>query len=308
MELRIFTEPQQGATYDDLLAVALTAEECGFGAFFRSDHYLAMGADGLPGPSDAWVTLAGLARDTSTIRLGTLMTSATFRHPGPLAIAVANVDQMSGGRVELGLGAGWYEQEHTAYGIPFPDTAERFDRFEEQLAVITGLWETPAGETFSFDGQHYRLEESPALPAPVQRPRPPVLIGGRGRRRTPALAARYADEFNMPFVGEDETATQFARVRRACEEAGRDPGELVWSNALVLCVGRDEAELDRRAGAIGRDKAELRENGLAGTPAEVVEKLGRYAALGAQRAYLQVLDLSDLDHVRLVAEEVMPHL
>ncbi len=308
MELRIFTEPQQGAAYDDLLAVALTAEECGFGAFFRSDHYLAMGTDGLPGPSDAWVTLAGLARDTSTIRLGTLMTSATFRHPGPLAIAVANVDQMSGGRVELGLGAGWYEQEHNAYGIPFPDTAGRFDRLEEQLAVITGLWEAPAGETFSFHGQHYRIEESPALPKPVQRPRPPVLIGGRGRRRTPALAATYADEFNLPFVGEEETATQLGRVRRACEEAGRDPGELVWSNALVLCVGRDEAELDRRAAAIGRDKAELRENGLAGTPAEVVDRLGRYAALGSQRAYLQVLDLSDLDHVRLVAEEVMPHV
>ena len=169
MELRIFTEPQQGATYDDLLAVARTAEELGFGAFFRSDHYLGMGTEGLPGPSDAWVTLAGLARDTSTIRLGTMMTSATFRHPGPLAIAVANVDQMSGGRVELGIGAGWFEQEHTAYGIPFPSTGERFDRFEEQLAVITGLWGTPEGERFSFDGEHYRLVDSPALPKPVQR-------------------------------------------------------------------------------------------------------------------------------------------
>ena len=145
MELRIFTEPQQGATYDDLLAVARRAEELGFDAFFRSDHYLTMGGDGLPGPTDAWVTLAGLARETSRIRLGTLVTSATFRLPGPLAISVAQVDQMSGGRVELGLGAGWFEDEHTAYGIPFPPLGERFDRLEEQLAIITGLWSTPAG-------------------------------------------------------------------------------------------------------------------------------------------------------------------
>ncbi|MFC4786289.1 LLM class F420-dependent oxidoreductase [Nocardioides sp. MAHUQ-72] len=308
MELRIFTEPQQGATYDDLLAVARTAEECGFGAFFRSDHYLGMGTEGLPGPSDAWVTLAGLARDTTTIRLGTMMTSATFRHPGPLAIAVANVDQMSGGRVELGIGAGWFEQEHAAYGIPFPDTGERFDRFEEQLAVITGLWGTPERERFSHDGEHYRLADSPALPKPVQRPRPPILVGGRGKRRTPALAARYADEFNLPFVDEELTGTQFVRVRRACEEIGRDPDELVWSNALVVCVGRDEAEVERRAAAIGRDKDELRANGLAGTPQEVVDKIARFAALGTERVYLQVLDLSDLDHVRLVAEEVMPHV
>lgn len=308
MELRIFTEPQQGATYDDLLAVARTAEELGFGAFFRSDHYLGMGTEGLPGPSDAWTTLAGLARDTSTIRLGTLMTSATFRHPGPLAIAVAGVDQMSGGRVELGLGAGWFEAEHTAYGIPFPTTGERFDLLEEQLAVITGLWATPDGERFDFDGKHYTLVDSPALPKPVQRPRPPVLVGGRGKRRTPALAARYADEFNLPFVDEEETRTQFARVRRACEALDRDPDEVVWSNALVVCVGGDEAEVARRAAAIGREPDELREHGLAGTPPEVVDKLRRYAALGTQRAYLQVLDLSDLDHLRLVAEEVMPHV
>ncbi|WP_435741620.1 LLM class F420-dependent oxidoreductase [Nocardioides sp. SYSU DS0663] len=310
MELRVFTEPQQGATYDDLLAVALTAEELGFGAFFRSDHYLAMGGDGLPGPSDAWITLAGLARDTTTIRLGTMMTSATFRHPGPLAIGVANVDRMSGGRVELGIGAGWFEAEHTAYGIPFPSTGERFDRFEEQLEIITGLWSTPVGERFGFEGEHHRVADSPALPKPEQadghRGGPPVLIGGVGKKRTPALAARYADEFNLPFVDEATTEAQFARVRRACEEVDRDPATMRWSNALVLCVGEDEAEIERRADAIGREKAELRENGLAGTPEEVLDKLGRYAALGAERVYLQVLDLSDLDHLRLVAREVMP--
>lgn len=307
MELRVFTEPQQGATYDDLLAVARTAEELGFGAFFRSDHYLRMSGDGLPGPSDAWTTLAGLARDTSTIRLGTMMTSATFRHPGVLAIQVANVDQMSGGRVELGLGAGWFTQEHTAYGIPFPGTKERFDRFAEQLEVITGLWATPTGETYDFAGEHYQLTDSPALPKPTQ-DKPPVLIGGKGKRRTPALAARYADEFNLPFVDERFTKEQFARVRAACEEIDRDPDDLTYSNALVLCVGSTEEEVARRAAAIGRDVAELRENGLAGTPQEVVDKIGRYAELGAERIYLQVLDLGDLDHLRHVAAEVMPHM
>ncbi|WP_110183241.1 LLM class F420-dependent oxidoreductase [Nocardioides solisilvae] len=308
MELRIFTEPQQGATYDDLLAVALEAERLGFGAFFRSDHYLGMGTEGLPGPTDAWTTLAGLARDTSTIRLGTLMTSATFRHPGVLAIQVAGVDQMSGGRVELGLGAGWFEAEHTAYGIPFPGTGERFDRYEEQLAIVTGLWRTPEGERFTHRGDHYELVDSPALPKPVQQPGPPVLVGGRGKRRTPALAARYADEFNLPFVDLAETRDQFGRVRAGCEAIGRDPATMTWSNALVLCVGADEAEVERRAAAIGREPAELRENGLAGTPEEVVDKIGRYAELGAQRVYLQVLDLADLDHLRLVAEEVAPRL
>jgi F420-dependent oxidoreductase-like protein len=310
MELRVFTEPQQGATYDDLIRVAQEAERLGFGAFFRSDHYLAMGGDGLPGPSDAWITLAGIARETSTIRLGTMMTSATFRLPGPLAISVANVDQMSGGRVELGIGAGWFEAEHQKYGIPFPSTGERFDRFEEQLAIITGLWATQDG--FTFEGEHYTVTDSPGLPKPTQtqghRGGPPVLIGGTGKKRTPELAARYADEFNLPFVDEATTETQFARVREACEAQDRDPATMTWSNALVLCVGADEAELDRRAAAIGREKSDLRENGLAGTPQEVLDKIGRYADLGAQRLYLQVLDLADLDHLALVARDVMPHV
>ena len=305
MELRIFTEPQQGATYDDLLAVALTAEELGFGAFFRSDHYLGMGTEGLPGPSDAWITLAGLARDTTTIRLGTMMTSVTFRHPGPLAISVANVDQMSGGRVELGIGAGWYEAEHTKYGIPFPSTGERFDLLEDNLAIITGLWATPGG--FSHEGHRYRVTDSPGLPKPVQA-KPPVLIGGRGAKRTPALAARYADEFNLPFVDLETTRTQFARVRAACEAIDRDPDDLAWSNALVVCVGADEAEYRRRAEAIGREPDELRANGVAGTPEQAVETLHRFARAGSERAYLQTLDLTDLDHLRLVAAEVMPHV
>jgi F420-dependent oxidoreductase-like protein len=309
MKLRIFTEPQQGATYDTLLAAALVAEEEGFDAFFRSDHYLKMGAvDGRPGPTDAWITLAGLARDTSTIRLGTMVTSATFRLPGPLAIAVAEVDAMSGGRVELGLGAGWYEDEHRAYGIPFPSTAERFARFEEQLAIITGLWDTPEGETFDFSGAQYQVAGSPALPKPVQRPHPPVIIGGGGPKRTPRLAATFADEFNAPFMLPDATRAQFARVAAACEAVGRDPATLRRSAAVVVCCGEDDGASARRAKAIGREVDELRRNGVCGTPAEVAARLQDYGEAGVEVAYLQMLDLSDLDHLRLVAREVAPVL
>lgn len=306
MDLRVFTEPQQGATYDDLLRTARTAEDCGFDAFFRSDHYLRIGrGDRGPGSTDAWVTLGALARETSRIRLGTLLSSATFRLPGPLAIAVAQVDAMSGGRVELGLGAGWFDREHTAYGIPFPPTGERFDRLEEQLEIVTGLWRTPADERFSFSGRHYTLERSPALPKPVQRPHPPVIVGGHGTKRTPALAARFANEFNMPFPDSVETSrAQFDRVRAACAAAGRDPATLRLSAALVLCCGRDDAEVRRRAEAIGHDVGWLRAGQLGGTPAQLAERIGEYSAIGAGRLYLQTLDLSDMDHLELVASEV----
>ena len=306
MDLRIFTEPQQGADYDTLLTVAKATEDLGFDAFFRSDHYLKMGsADGLPGPTDAWITLAGLARETRRIRLGTLMTAGTFRLPGVLAIQVAQVDRMSGGRVELGLGAGWFGEEHRAYGIPFPK--ERMARLEEQLAIVTGLWGTPVGETFDFAGEFYQVEKSPALPKPAQA-KVPVLIGGHGARRTPRLAARYADEFNMPFASVADSERQFGRVREAAEEAGRAPDALVYSNALVVCVGRDDAEVARRAAAIGRDVDELKANGLAGSPAEVVEKIGAYRAVGSSRIYLQLLDLDDLDHLELISAQVLSQL
>ncbi|WP_405868592.1 MULTISPECIES: LLM class F420-dependent oxidoreductase [unclassified Streptomyces] len=306
MDLRIFTEPQQGASYDTLLAVAKATEDLGFDAFFRSDHYLRMGsADGLPGPTDAWLTLAGLARETRRIRLGTLMTAGTFRLPGVLAIQVAQVDQMSGGRVELGLGAGWFEEEHKAYGIPFPK--EKFGRLEEQLEIVTGLWQTKIGETFDFHGKFYDLTDSPALPKPAQ-DRIPVLIGGHGATRTPRLAARFADEFNMPFASIEDSERQFARVRAAAEEAGRAPGDLTYSNALVVCVGKDDQEVARRAAAIGREVDELKENGLAGTPSEVVDKIGRYAEIGSRRFYLQVLDLTDLDHLEQISSEVQSQL
>ena len=313
LPLRIFTEPQQGASYDTLLAVAQEAERLGFDAFFRSDHFLRIGGDpagpeARPGPTDAWVTLAGLARETSRIRLGTLVTSATFRLPGPLAVAVAELDAMSGGRIEFGLGAGWYEEEHAAYGIPFPLLAERFDRLEEQLAVITGLWTTPEGKRFSFDGSYYQLQESPALPKPVQQPHPPIIVGGGGARRTPALAARYAAEFNLAFQPLEAFTAASDRVRAACDAAGRDPASIVYSAALVLCCGADDAEFTRRAAAIGREPDELRRNGACGTPGEVAERLRNFGAAGASRMYLQVLDLSDLDHLRLVAERVVPQL
>ncbi|HUY52853.1 MAG TPA: LLM class F420-dependent oxidoreductase [Streptosporangiaceae bacterium] len=309
MQLRIFTEPQQGADYGRLLAVARATEELGFDAFFRSDHYLSMGdGSGLPGPTDAWLTLAGLAVQTSRIRLGTLMSPVTFRYPGPLAISVAQVDEMSRGRVELGLGTGWFAAEHAAYGIPFPDTAERFGRLAEQLAIITGLWDTPLGRTFSFDGRHYAVTDSPGLPKPVQRPHPPILIGGQGPRRTPRLAAEYASEYNVAFASAERTAAAFGRVRDACHALGRDPDSLAYSAGQVVCCGRDEAELGRRAAAIGRDVIELRADGLAGTPDEVVDKIGRFAALGASRMYLQVLDLHDLDQLELIASRVLPQV
>ena len=305
MLLRIFTEPQQGATYDQQLAVARVTEEAGLDAFFRSDHFQAFGASsGLPGPTESWVTLAGLARETSRIRLGTLVTSATFRHAGVLAISVAQVDQMSGGRVELGIGAGWNDQEHRSYGVPFlSGFGERFELLTETLEVLTGLWETPEGERFSYKGSHLALEDSPALPKPAQRPRPPIIIGGAGHAKTPALAARFADEFNAPFHTLEAASAQYDRVRAACEAAGRDPGSMVFSAALTVCVGGDDAEIQRRAERIGRPVERI---DLAGTPEQVADKLRQFADAGATRAYLQVLDLDDLDHVRLIGAEVAP--
>ncbi|MEY2474640.1 MAG: hypothetical protein QOK28_3969 [Actinomycetota bacterium] len=304
MKLRIFTEPQQGASYDDLLRVARAADELGYDAFFRSDHYLKMGAgDGLPGPSDAWITLAGLARDTTRVKLGTLVTPITFRHPGPLAISVANVANMSDGRAELGIGAGWYDQEHAAYAIPFPDLGERFERLEEQLAIITGLWDTKTGDTFSFTGKHYSVVDSPALPKPVVRPR--VVIGGFGPKRTPRLAATYADEFNIGFIGPDIAKMAFDRVREACANAGRD---VEYSIALAIAVGRNDDEVAARAAKVGQPLEQLKQNALAGTVGEVIERIGAYGEIGATTTYLQLHDLDDVDQLELIASEVMPKL
>jgi alkanesulfonate monooxygenase len=306
MKLRIFIEPQQGATYDQQVRMAQTIEALGFDALFRSDHFLTMGGDGLPGPTDAWVTLAGLARETERIRLGTLVTSATFRLPGLLAVEVAQVDAMSGGRVELGLGAGWFDAEHEAYGVPFPPLGERFERLEEQFAILTGLWTTPVGKKFDFKGRHYTVKDSPALPKSAQQPHPPLIVGGGGATRTPRLAATYAAEFNLPFSSLADTEAQYGRVRAACEQKGRDAKTLRLSAAQVVCCGADEAEITRRAAKIGRKPDELRANGAAGTPDEVVARLQAFGAIGAETIYLQVLDLDDLEHVELIAREVLP--
>ncbi|MBV1942141.1 LLM class F420-dependent oxidoreductase [Streptomyces sp. BV286] len=314
MSLRIcvFTEPHRGADYEDQLRFAQLVEAGGFEGFFRADHYQTMGADpGLPGPTDAWLTLGALARETSRIRLGTLVTSATFRLPGPLAVMVAQVDRMSGGRVELGLGAGWYEREHTSYGIPFPPAPERFDRLEEQLQVITGLWRTPAGESFSHHGDHYRLVDAPALPRPVQVPGPPIIVGGRGPKRTPELAARYADEFNMPFKSVAETARAYRRVAEACDRTGRaDAGRppLVLSAGVVAAIGRTETEVRRRAAPLQAKSALPPEDAVVGTPAQLVQRLGEFAAIGASRIHLRLIDFDDLDHLELIAGEVLPQL
>jgi len=306
-DLRIFTEPQQGASYDTLLAVAKRSEALGFGAFFRSDHYLVMGdSDGLPGPTDAWITLAGLARDTSTIRLGTLVTPVTFRGPGVLAISVAQVDQMSGGRVELGLGAGWFQQEHEAYGIDFPATGARFDSLADQLAIIDGMWRTPIGQTFSYEGPVHSVKDSPGLPKPVQSPLP-IVIGGSGKTKTPALAAKYAAEFNVPFSPLADFTAQIAVVGEACTKAEREQ-PMVYSVALAVCAGATEADVTRRAAAIGREPAELRTNGAAGTAQEVADKILAYHGAGAARVYLQILDLDDLEHLEFIASEVAPLL
>ncbi len=306
MELRIFVEPQQGASYRQQLAVAQLSEKLGFDAFFRSDHYLRMGAgDPLPGPTDSWVTLGAIARETSTIRLGTLVASATFRLPGQLAVAVAQIDDMSDGRIELGLGAGWFDAEHTAYGIPFPTLGQRFDILEEQLEIITGMWNTPIDSQYSFEGQHHTIVGSPAIPKPVQLGGPPIIMGGYGPKRTPALAAKYANEFNLPFPPLEIYRPSCDNVRAACEARGRDPESMTYSVAQVLCVGANDAEVARRAQSIGREVDELIQNGAAGSPAQVLDKIASFAEAGATRMYLQVLDMDDLDHIHLLAEEVM---
>jgi F420-dependent oxidoreductase-like protein len=307
MRVSLFIEPHRGATYDDQLRLARHAEDAGFEGFLRADHYQSMGADpGLPGPTDAWITLAGLARETSRIRLGSLMNSATFRLPGPLAVMVAQVDAMSGGRIELGMGAGWFHREHTSYGIPFPPLGERFDRLGEQLAVITGLWSTPEGERFSFDGKHYQLLEAPALPKPVQKPGPPIIVGGKGPRRTPELAARYADEFNMPFKTVEQTAIAFERVRAASQRYGRPSARpLALSAGVVVALGRTDAEAHRRAALLHVPSALPPEDPVVGTPAKLVERIGALAAVGATRVHLRIIDMSDLDHVDLIAAEVL---
>ena len=276
--------------------MAQTAERLGFDGFFRSDHYLVMGrSDGLPGPTDAWITLAGLARETSTIRLGTLVTSASFRYPGPLAIAVAEVDQMSGGRVELGLGAGWYEAEHDACAIPFPSLGERFQRLEEQLAIVSGLWANPIGERFSFTGRHYEIKDFPACLKPLQQP---------ARRSSSAATARPARPASPPATHRVQPGLLAAPgVRRAVRASAA--GEAIDRDPSPHCVlGRGRPVLRRtrpssasrrrhrpRTGRAVRARRRRSGSGGGGHPRSL-------AAGGRGAPYLQVLDLSDLEHPR----------
>ncbi|MFE7118047.1 TIGR03560 family F420-dependent LLM class oxidoreductase [Streptomyces sp. NPDC057654] len=303
MQLRIHTEPsERGASYATVLRVARAAEELGFDAFFRSDHYLQVGADAEePGPSDAWLTLAALARDTRRVKLGTLVSPATFRSPGQLAIQVAQVDDMSGGRAELGLGAGWFEAEHEAYAIPYP--GKRFARLEEQLRIVRGLWTTGRAERFDFEGEHFRLVGAqPTLP-PVQRPHPPIIVGGTGAVRTPALAAAYADEYNAAFVSPEQAGIQYDRIRKALAENGRGQDSMRFSVIQTVCCGRTDAELRRRERAL---REPLPEYAFRGTPDRIADLIGQYERAGADRVYLRTLDLTDLDHLELVADRVLP--
>lgn len=305
MRLRVLLEARRGVTYEQLLAYAQTTEEAGFDAFFRSDHYLGVNpVDPAFVPTDSWTTLAGLARETRRVRLGTLVTASTFRLPGVLAITVATVDAMSGGRVELGLGAAWYGREHEAFGIPFPRLGERLDRMEEQLAIVTGLWTTPPGERFSFSGKHYRIEDCANFPRPAQSPRPTLIVGGTGPRRSPAIAARFADEYSSGFG--NGLRERFDGFRRICEEAGRDPATVRLSTVLPVCCGLDEAEVTRRKAFIGGGM--LLEQAACGGPQAVVDRLGELASAGADTVYFHLFDVEDLDHVRLLGREVLPQV
>ena len=246
--------------------------------------------------------MAGLTRDTSSIRLGTLVTPITFRHLGSLAISVSQIDQMSGGRIELGLGAGWYEEEHKAQGLPFPNIGARFDILEESLEVLNAIWNLEEGELFNYEGRTVRFENSMGLPKPKQEKGPPIIMGGIGKRRTPNLVAKYASEYNTPFVSPEGFGSLVSVVKDACVKLGRDPEELIYSCAQVFCCGENETIFSERASAIGREVDELRSNGLAGTPEEVSKRIEEFKQQGCERFYLQLLDDCDLEHVDLAAE------
>ena len=303
MRLRVLLEPHHGATYAQILALARAAEEGGFDGFFRSDHFLGIDAeDTTYQPTDSWTTLAGLAVQTSGIRIGTLVNASTFRLPGQLAVEVATVDQMSGGRAELGIGAAWYEREHQYFGIPFPSLGERFDRLEEQLAILTGLWDTKPGERFSFDGKFYQLQDCVSIPRHAARPK--IIIGGAGPKRTPTLAAKYADEFNGA-LGMD-VRERFANFRRICAEVvGRDPASVRLSATLPVCIGSSPEDLERRKESLGAPGARLLAAGITGTAGEVIAAIENLADQGADTVYFHVYGPGDVEHIRLLGAEVV---
>jgi F420-dependent oxidoreductase-like protein len=303
LRLRVLLEPHHGATYEQILALARAAEEGGFDAFFRSDHYLGIDAeDTTYQPTDSWTTLAGLAVQTQTVRIGTLVNASTFRLPGQLAVEVATVDQMSGGRAELGIGAAWYEREHQYFGIPFPSLGERFDRLEEQLAILSGLWDTKPGERFSFDGKFFQLQDCVSIPRPAARPK--IIIGGAGAKRTPTLAAKYADEFNGA-LGLD-VRERFANFRRICEDVvGRDPAQVRLSGTLPVCIGSSPQDLERRKASLGAAGARLLAAGVTGTAGDVIRAVEDLASQGADTVYFHVYGPGDVEHIRLLGSEVV---
>lgn len=312
MQLRIFSEPHRGATFDTELRFVQAVEACGFDGYFRADHYQSMGdSPGMPGPTDAWISLAALTQQTTRISLGTLVTSATFRLPGSLAILVAQVDQMSRGRIELGIGTGWYEREHVSYGIPFPPLRERFARLEEQLQIVTQLWRTPSAERFTFSGEFYQLFDSPALPKPFRPSGPPIIIGGRGVRRTPEIAVRYADEFNGVFQTFEDASRQFELVTKLAEREGRTANTwpLTLSIGIVVACGRTQAEANSRAQQMYEHNSALPpEDPIIGTPDQVIDRIMKFASIGVERVYLRLPDMVDTDHVELIAGTILPQV
>lgn len=317
MRFALMTEPQQGLTYDEILAVARAAESAGFETFFRSDHYASSPAGSGLRTTDTWATLAGLARDTRRIGLGSLVSPVTFRHPGNLAKVVTTVDEMSGGRVEVGVGAGWNEEEHRQLGLPFPDAPTRFDMLEEELQMLHGFWTEPDG--WGFEGRHWQVAGARFDPKPVPRSgrrHPHLIIGGAGRPRTARLAARYADEFNLVSATPERASEAFAAVRSACDEVGRDPDELVYSAMTGVLVGADESELHERVRgqlasfgeAADADTwlAERRDRWIMGTPDQALERVHALAEAGVQRLMLQDFLPRDLEMVRLLGEQIRP--
>jgi F420-dependent oxidoreductase-like protein len=302
-------EAHRGANYEQQLRMAQAAERLGFAAFTRTEHYTPTdGSLGEPGPTDAWLTLAAIARETTAIRLGTLMTCTTFRYPTVLAVMVAQADQMSNGRVELGIGAGWFEGEHHVMGVPFPQLPERIDRFEEQLAILRGLWSLDGGDRFSFNGEYFKVEDNPGLPRPVQPAGPPIVIGGKGVRRLPRLAVQYAAEFNSSNCDLDNVSQRYGRVIAACEKYGRDRESMKFSHAIVVCCGRTDREIARRLEVTGQDLDTFNVVNIAGPPEYAIERIKAFADLGTQRMYLQLLDMDDIDHAELIANAVLPHV
>jgi len=315
MRICLMIEGQEGVTWEQWVSLALACEGNGFDALFRSDHYLSFSDPKGRGTLDAWSTIAALSGRTERIRFGTLVSPVTFRHPSNLAKMVVTADHASGGRVELGMGAGWSEQEHRAYGFPFPPAGERFAMLEEQVEIVHRLM-NPDDEEVSFDGPHYRLERCPPLPKPVQEPHPPLIIGGQAGPRSRRLAVRWADEYNVNFVEPDECARRRDALLGSCEQAGRDPATLALSVMTGCLVGADRDELESRAKALmdkqghGGDPAAFVEGlsgaWIAGTPDQILSQLQEYAKAGVGRVMLQDLIHEDLDMVALIGQEVIP--